>query len=154
MKQKRHILAALLLSALVVPTQSYAGPHSDDLGKCMMESTTVSDRNNLVRWMFAASSLHPAVKSISAVTEVQLDAANRETGGLVMKVLTVSCKDQAEKAIRYEGKSALELAFGALGELAGQELLGSPEVTAGMEGLTKYLDVDKLKAAFAPKGNQ
>lgn len=137
------------LSALLFPTQAtFAGPYTDDLSKCIIESTTLSDRTAFVRWMFFAASLHPAVKSISAVSQGQLDAANKQTAELIMKLLTESCPQKVEKALKYEGKSAFETSFAVLGQLAGQELFSSPEVTAGMEGLTKYLDAERLKSTF------
>ncbi len=138
--------------AVLSPTRmTFAGPYTDDLSKCIIESTTVSDRTAFVRWMFLAASLHPAVKSISTVSQGQLDAANKQTAELITKLLTESCAQKAEKAIRYEGKSAFETSFAVLGQLAGKELFSSPEVAAGMEGLTKYLDEEKLKSTFVNK---
>lgn len=80
-----------------------------------------------------------------------MDAANRQTGEMVMKILTESCPKQAEKAIQYEGASALETSFEVLGQVAGQELFSSPEVAAGMAGLVEYLDENRLKAALTAK---
>jgi hypothetical protein len=44
------------------------------------------------------------------------------------------------------GPSTLGVSFQVLGQVAGQKLFTSPEVVAGMAGLKKYLDVEKLKA--------
>lgn len=152
MKTIRGCLLFLGLAALLAPTQAaQAGPYSDELSKCIIESTTVSDRAAFVNWIFSAASLHPAVKSIAAVSKEQMDAANRQTGEMVMKILTESCPKQAEKAIRYEGASALETSFEVLGQVAGQELFSSPEVAAGMAGLVEYLDENRLKAALTAK---
>lgn len=152
MNVTKKFLPLLALAALFTPKQAvHAGPYSDDLSKCIIESTTVNDRAAFVNWIFSAASLHPAVKSIAAVPKEQMAAANRQTGEMVMKILTESCPKQAEKAIRYEGASALETSFEALGQVAGQELFSSPEVAAGMAGLVEYLDENRLKAALTAK---
>ncbi len=140
------------LAALLIPTQAtYAGPYSDELSKCFIESTTVSDRATFVKWMFSAASSHPAVKSIAEVSQEQLDSANKQVAEIIMKILTDSCSQKAEKAIRYEGSSALETSFGVLGEVAGQELFSSPDVAASMANVANYLDEEKLNSALTMK---
>lgn len=152
MKITKGCLLIFSLAALLIPTQAtYAGPYSDELSKCFIESTTVSDRATFVKWMFSAASLHPAVKSIAAVSQEQLDSANKQVAEIVMKILTDSCAQKAEKAIRYEGSSALETSFGVLGQVAGQELFSSPDVADSMAGLANYLDEEKLKSALTTK---
>jgi hypothetical protein len=61
------------------------------------------------------------------------------------------CKDEAQKAIQYEGLATLQLSFQVLGQVAGRELFTSPEVASGMAGLQKYLDSDQLKALAGTK---
>jgi hypothetical protein len=99
--------------------------------------------------MFSAAASHPAVRSIAYVSEEQLEDANKTLAELFMKLLTVSCKQQAEKAIRYEGQIALDLSFRVLGEIAGRELFSSPEVQAGMSSLDKHFDSEKLKSLLS-----
>lgn len=140
-----------LVAALLPANMACAGPYTDDLSKCIIESTTPGDRAAFVKWMFAAASLHPAVKSIAAVSPEELDAANRQTAELLTKLLTESCKQNAEKAIRYEGNAALRASFEVLGKVAANELFSSAEVAAGMAGLTKYLDGEKLRSALTIK---
>jgi hypothetical protein len=123
-----------------------AGVYADDLGKCLVASTTQDDRTSLVRWMFMAAAHHPAVKPIAAITPAQQDESDKAMGALVMRLLTDSCKTEAQKAIQYEGPITLQLAFEVLGRVAGQELFSSPEVTGNFQGLAKYIDSDKLKA--------
>lgn len=124
----------------------HAGPYTNDLAKCLVESTSVQDRRDLVKWMFAAASLHPAVQSIANVTEEQLDMENRKTAHLFMKLVTESCRDQTQKALRFEGAVTLQTSFQVLGQVAGQELFTSPEVNAAMAGLERHLDKDRLNA--------
>ena len=139
-----NLLAAIVLTGA---SAAHAGPYTDDLSKCAVESTTAEDRVDLVRWMFAAASSHPAVKPISSVSAETLDQANQKMAGIVMRVLTESCRAQAEKAVKYEGGAvAIQTSFQMLGQVAGQELCASPEVATAMNGMEKYIDATKLEA--------
>jgi len=138
------------LSAVLAAAPAFAGVYTDDLSKCLVNSTTPADRNALVRWIFAAGSVHPALKGYVTMTPAQLDEANRTAGGLFMKLLTQTCEKQARAALNYEGKAALEASFTVLGQVAGRELFSDPSVNAGMAGLQKYMDADKLQALAKP----
>lgn len=125
-----------------------AGMYTDDLSRCLVESTTTADKLTLVKWLFAAMSLHPAVKSLASVSEKQIDNANRETARLFMKLLTDTCKAPAVKAVKYEGQVAIQSSFQAFGQVAAGELFSNPNVAAGMGGLKNYLDENKLNQTF------
>lgn len=140
----------VLILALSCPAATFAGPDADALGRCLVESTSQRDRLNLVRWMFAAASLHPAVKEISSVSPEQLDASNKIIADLIVELLTESCRTETEAALQSEGTSTLETAFSVLGQVAGQELFASPEVSAGMAGLQEHLDAQKLQSLVGP----
>ena len=141
---RRFLSIPLALFAITLPSAATAGPYADDLAKCLVSSTTENDRIQLVRWMFSAASLHPAVEPISSVTAADLDAANKTIADLVVKLLTDSCRAQTKDAIKYEGSATLETAFSVLGQVAGQELFTSPEVAAAMAGLEHHMDAEKL----------
>lgn len=142
-----HILFFSLLQSNI----SYAGPYTDDLSKCIVESTTTSDRTAMVKWMFSAISFHPAVKPISSVSQQELEEANRQVAELFMSLLTESCKQQARKAIKYEGEIAIQTSFHILGQVASQEMFANPDVAAGVSGLEKYIDTDKLESSLGIK---
>jgi len=151
---KRSIFCAVLV-LLVFGAPARAGVYGDDLARCLVESTSQQDRIALVRWMFVAASQHPAVQPISNVTGEQLDDANKTIAELFMGLLLESCRTQTEKALKYEGASTIETAFSVLGQVAGQELFASPEVAAGMAGLEKHLDSEKLQALVdAPQSTE
>ena len=126
----------------------HAGLYTDDLSRCLVESTTTEDKLSLVRWMFAAATLHPAVKSLAAISDKQRDEANKRVGELFIKLVTESCRDKAQKAVSYEGGMAIQGSFQILGQVAARELFASPEVSAGMAGLDKYIDKKKLETVF------
>src|SRR5262245_28047493 len=99
----------------------------------------------LVKWLFTAASVHPAISSLSAVTPADREAANEAIGTLFVKLLTESCKDQAKTALKFEGPATLQLSFQVLGQVAGAELFSHPQVAEGMAGLEKHVDPKKLE---------
>jgi len=139
----------LLLLALSTVGPAHAGPYSDDLGKCLVASTTLADKGALVKWMFATAALHPAVKSIASVTPAERSGFNRDTARLFERLVTESCKAQTRQALQYEGAAALQVAFQLLGQVAARELFSDPAVAGGMAELEQHFDKQKLEAAFA-----
>lgn len=140
------VVACSLSILAIFATDAYAGPYTDQLSRCLVESTSTRDRTALVRWMFSAAAVHPAVKSIASVSKEQLDEANKSMAELMMRLLTDSCRKETKKALKYEGDVTLGASFNVLGQVAGRELFSSPEVVAGISGLEKYFDKEKLKS--------
>lgn len=126
----------------------YAGPYNNELSKCLVDSTSKKDRTNLVKWVFSAASLNPAVSSIANVSPQDLDKANAQTAKLLMRLLTESCKSETQNALKFEGPVTLQASFQVLGQVAGRELFNSPEVSKAMAGLAKHLDAEKLKGVL------
>jgi hypothetical protein len=141
------MLISLILCCGTPPT--FAGLYTDDLSRCLVESTSSADKITLVRWIFAGMSQHPAVASLSKATPADIDRANAETGALFMRLLADTCKDKSSKAIRYEGAVAIQGAFAVLGQVATAELFAAPEVQKVMAGLDKHLDSKKLEGLAA-----
>ncbi len=140
---KIFTLVAFQLAAFF--PNAYAGPHSDELARCLIESTSERDRNGLIVWMFSAASQHPAVKDIVNVTPQQLDDANKNYAELTVRLLTEDCLSEAKKAVKYEGEAALENSFNLFGQAAGRELFSSPYVAGAMAGYVKHIDRSKLQ---------
>ena len=144
------ILVAACLEASVASLAFAGGPYTDEMSKCLVRGTTDADRTLLVQWIFAMATLHPAVKSMSAVPDAERSELNRKIAGLMEHLLTVSCQSEARQALKFEGNGALEESFNVLGQVAGRELFANPQVASGMAGLEKYLDSEKLKRALLP----
>ncbi len=137
-----------MAAALFCSSSATAGIYTDDLSRCLVESSTASDKIALVKWMFAVLSLHPAVKSMASIPAEELENANKETAGVFVKLLAETCKDQTIKAVKYEGGAAIQASFNVLGQVAAKELLSHSDVASGMSGLVKYIDEEKLKKAL------
>jgi len=141
MKTRRTVATFLAMVAFGA-TGTIAGPYTDDLAKCLVESTTDSDRAGLVRWMFAALSRHPDVRSLAAVTDEQLDQANAQVAGLFTRLITRDCRETTIKAMRYEGADTIGNSFKVLGEVAAMGLMGHSEVQGAIAGLQEHVDAD------------
>lgn len=153
MKYLRAAVAGVAgLLVLAVAPSAFAGPYSDEMAKCLVSSTSEDDKNYLVKWMFAAAAMHPAVKSISSISDAQRNELNMKTAKLFEKLLTESCKTQLQTAIKYEGPSTIESAFQVLGQVAARGLFSDPSVNGFIAQLGNHIDKQKLESVIgAPK---
>lgn len=135
----------VVIAAMAFMASSHAGVHTNNLSECLVKSTSRQDRLALVSWLYSAASFHPAVKSIASVSRDQLDTANRNSAELFVRLLTESCKDESEKALKLEGHASIQGSFNALGEVASKELFSDSDVLTAASGLEKYLDKQRLK---------
>ncbi len=128
---------------------AHAGVYSDDMAKCLVASTSVKDKTDLVRWIFANAALHPDVTGISSISPASRDDMNRTTAVLLERLLTEACRKQTQEAVRYEGPIAIQLSFQVLGQVAMKELMSNKAVSAGFEAFVKYLDKAKIEGLVA-----
>jgi hypothetical protein len=142
MKPFKYVLVFVLLQ---LPAVGFGGVYADHLSKCLVDSTSKDDRTQLVRWMFAAASAHPEVRPLTAVSQQQLDEANRIVAEMFVNLLVGPCLGQTRQALQYEGLATMETAFGVLGQVAGRELFSTPEVEAALAGIESFIDVEKLE---------
>jgi hypothetical protein len=144
MNRKVKVLTGIVFSCIAMG--AHAGIYADDLSKCLVESTTKDDRVSLIRWIFAAISKHPAVSSLTRVTDSDIDKANAATGALFMKLLTQTCADATKKALKYEGAASIQLSFQILGQVAMGDMMSDPSVGGAIAGLEKFVDEEKIQA--------
>lgn len=131
----------LLMSVTAV---SQAGIYTDDLSRCLVESSSEKDKLVFVKWMFTAISLHPAVSDIANVDGKERDKSNQEMANLMVVLVSDRCLAQSKKAIKYEGAVALQSSFEVFGKIAAQELFANPAVAEGLAELDKFVDADTL----------
>lgn len=143
----KMILSVLLvLSCLPV----YAGPESDALSTCLADSTSGRERKELARWIFVAISAHPEIRDISNVSAPKRDKSNKAMAALVTRLLTEDCVTPAKAAIKA-GNDGFTASFRVLGQLAMQELMSDPNVSASIAEYAQHLDRKKLDASLAVK---
>lgn len=154
MRSLLGVCMLLALSAAPAPGQPLPGgappARGDELAECLLRSTSEADRAVLVGWMFATLALHPAVQSVTAVSDNTRDQLNVAVAALLERLLTESCRTEARAALQNQGPQAFQASFSILGQVAAQDLFASPSVAAGMQAFTQHLDGAKLQAALQP----
>lgn len=150
MRRRITTLGAAVMLALMGGLPLWAGPYGDDLSKCLVKSTTDKDKSDLVRWIFAATSLHPDVNSLVTVSDAQRTEMTRTVGALFERLLTKSCRAEYRDAMKYEGEQTLIVSFGVLGQVAMKGLMEHPAVNNGIGELDNFVNKDSLKAAVEP----
>lgn len=143
---KRILLSGALAAAFALP--AHAGLYADDLSRCLVEKSTPEDKNALIRWVIAITTLHPAVRPIAQVDAEARTRANQETARIFERLLTQQCLDQTRQAVRYEGAAAIQSGFQTLGQVAMVELFADPGVAAALGELDKVIDAQKLREAL------
>lgn len=144
---KLFALAGFVLSC----SAATAGPATDALTTCVADHTTGKDRKELAQWMFMAMAAHPEIKPLSSIGEDVRNGLNRRMAATATRLITEDCRVESMLAMDTDGSASFEVAFGALGKLAMQELMSNPAVTASFVEYTKYIDKQKFEAAFSRK---
>jgi len=138
----------LFFLPLLLTTNAHAGLYTDDLSRCLVESTTQQDKVRLVKWIFTATSLHPELITMSSVSNEQRNQSNKDAADLFVKLFTESCIEQSEKAVKYEGGVAIQQSFQLFGQVAASEVFANPAVVSGMAELEKHFDLEKFKSIY------
>jgi hypothetical protein len=144
---KRSVMAvgALVFGVTVLASAlALAGPYSDEMAKCLVKSTSDADKNMLVKWMFAAAALHPAVQSIASVSDAERNELNKSTARLVERLLTETCRAETVEALKNEGAGTIQSSFQVLGQVAAVRLFSDPIVARGMN-IEQHLDPKKFE---------
>jgi hypothetical protein len=147
----KKLTLALITAALLIPSTAFASPAGDTLSKCLSDNTTGKDRTDLAKWVFMVMGTHPELKAVAPVDAKSLENGHRNVADLFTKLISTSCASEMHAVIKTEGQSGLNAAFGHLGRIAMQELMGNREVNAAFGGFVPYLDKAKLEAALMPK---
>lgn len=135
--------AAIILSGLGGPAR--AGIYADELSRCVVESATEADRENLVLWIFSAIAANPRVRPYLNITEAQSDEMSASAAKLIQRLMTEACPEQTVDAAQYEGEDGISEAFGMLGEEAMVGLLADPAVEARVAGMERHLDLSAFE---------
>ncbi len=139
-------LVVALLTGAASGAIAQAAP--DALGRCLADNTTGKDRKELARWIFAAMTGHPEMKSMSAATAADVEASTRQAAAIFTKLLADTCSKEIRAAVDAGGASALESGFQMLGQLAMQELMTNPQVAGTLGSIEKYVDRARIDAAL------
>ncbi|MFW1858172.1 hypothetical protein [Acinetobacter defluvii] len=148
-KISRHTQSVLLACALLGTTQfAVAGQAVDQLSECLVKSTTAADKTTVLQWTFTALAQHPDLKAFSHVTPEQKTALDKSLAQTLQRILTEQCSTQAQAVIKAEGLQAVGDSFQELGSITGEEILKTPEIKQQLNGVLKYIDLNKLVMTF------
>src|SRR5688572_22828352 len=136
----KFIVLTLFATTFGFTAAAIAGPASDSLGTCMIESLGSKDKKQLGQWIFFAMATHPDTKEYSKVPAEAQKIANEYVGKLVTKLLSENCAEQVKTAAKEEGPEAIKTAFELVGKIAIQELMTNKEVSASISDYAKFVD--------------
>ena len=138
------ILAVFLFTGFFRLPHAIAGPASDALGTCMVDSLSGKERKQLAKWIFFAMSAHPEITAYSKVTQQVRTENDKAVGQLITRLLVDDCPDQAKQALRNESSVALQNAFELVGRVAMQELMTDRNVATAISRFERYADKQKI----------
>ena len=143
------ICAVLLFSFSF--SAAFAQTPAQELGTCLSDNTTGKDRKELARWIFTAMATHPAIDSTASVKKSERQEASRRVGAIFTRLISESCKEEVRSAMNAGGSSVIRSGFGKLGRVAMQELMRNQEVSAAMEEMTRYIDMERIEKVLQEK---
>jgi len=152
MRLGKSIVAAAGLLGGLAPGPAHSGPFADELGRCLVTSSTESERGALLRWVFVAFAAHPQVQDLVAVTEERRQQATRSAATIFNRLMLRACRQQMLQALRVEGGAAVQTAFRVLGQAASADLMNSPAGAGVIEDLRDYFDRPGLEALMREAG--
>ncbi|MCK9685053.1 hypothetical protein [Scleromatobacter humisilvae] len=147
MRPAFRILAACLSAAIALPAA--ASQASDAAASCLVDHTNGRDRKDLARWFVIAMSAHPEIRTMMTISPPVHEEADRKTAALFTRLIAVDCTVEMKAAMQADGQLAFKVAFGKLGEVAVQELMSDPGVTASLGAIDKYMDSARIRDALA-----
>ena len=77
-RSSADLKALLILGLLTLSPLTIAEEYTDELSECLLGATSEEDKLSLVKWMFTAIALLPAVEEIPEVSLSAREQANRE----------------------------------------------------------------------------
>lgn len=148
-KFSRLASSMVVVAGLVGATQvANAGQAVDQLSECLVKSTTAADKTAVLQWTFTALAQHPELKAFSNVTAEQKTALDKSLAQTLQRILVEQCSTQAQAVIKTEGLQSLGESFQELGSITGEEILKTPEIKQQLNGVLKYVDLNKLVTTF------
>lgn len=143
-------MRAILLSLFLCLNHSWAlsGTASENLKKCIAQSSSSKDNVTLTKWIAKAFVAHPALTEILAMKPADKINIDREFAAFAEKILITDCKKQTVDTLQTEGLPALQDALETLSQQLIKELSSNPEVIKEIGLFATHIDQNKLLAAL------
>lgn len=145
-----HMGRSVFMATALMGTAQFAvaGPTVDQLSDCLVKATTATDKTTVLQWTFAALSTHPDLKALSNVSDAQRTQLDQKFAQVLQRVIVEQCSAQTKAVIAAEGVQAVGDSFQELGRTTGEDILKNPEVKKQLQGVLRYVDLNKLVMTF------
>lgn len=120
----QHTLSKSLLAGslgLLMITPVYAGQYADQLGQCLYQNMTKSDRDVFTQWAFVTIGKTNAAKQITVIPESKIKAVNTKAKESLQTLIATKCANEAAKVALHEPKDGLKNTVTAVAEKVMQE---------------------------------
>lgn len=145
MNLKFRLIAGVVAGVyLFISGPLIAGQYSNNLAKCLVKSTSMSERSDLIKWIFAAMASHPEVSALSNISAATRTDLNKKIAHLFVTLVAERCKKETRLAVKFESPKAISFAFKTLGATAARGLMSHPDVNSFIEEMDRYVDHNKL----------
>lgn len=146
------IRAVIIAALLGCATEAEAGVYGDELGKCLVDSSSPKDRAALVQWMFVGLSQNPAVQSMSVPSVQQREETSRAMAKVFNRLVLNDCRKEALVALKYEGDDGFKSSFETFGQVAATTLMSDPAASAELDRFTSYIDSSAFESLMKEAG--
>ena len=143
---KKFLILVLAIPFFLITNQkaSISGPFSDEFARCIVNSSTPNEKTSFIEWMIRIFNEHPELNDLVKMSDNQKIKLDKEIANIYSDLVTVRCKEEAEKAIKFEGDKSIPGAFSAFRASASQTILVHPDVAESSLKYAEYLDFSSL----------
>ena len=143
---KKFLILVLAIPFFLITNQKSAlsGAFTDELARCMVNSTTLNEKIIFMEWTIRLLSEHPELKDLVQISENQKITMDKKLGNVFTTLVAERCKEETEKAIKFEGYEQMVSAFGALGAASTRAITTHPDVMKSSQDYAKYIDFSSL----------
>ena len=82
------------------------------------------------------------------MTDAQKTELDKNFAQVLQRILVEQCSAQTKAVIQAEGLQAVGNSFQELGSITGEEIIKNPEVKQQLNGVLRYVDLNKLVMTF------
>lgn len=145
-EMKMIAIAAAASAVALSPVVAHAGAASDKLGQCLVDNSSPKDQAALVRWMFGALSVNPALKDFVSLSQEQRDASAKAMAATFERLMLHDCRSELITARKADGDESLRAAFETMGKRAAEQLMSDKSSQSELNRFTSYVDLKQFSA--------
>lgn len=142
------LAGCLLLAGPAGVAQAQAQAPAEALSTCVTGSASDADKQVLVRWLFAALSVHPDLVPMARIAPAQHETIDRDMAALAQRLITEDCVTHVRALSVGQIQQSFQVAFEALGRQAGLSAMSHPAVEAANAKMADYLDDAAFERIF------